>query len=104
MAHKELNNKADFDAALATKDRYVFIYAYEGAIPPPATENAKKFADTTDAYSLDVGKHHMAKEHFKVENVPTAIVYKDGKELSRVDKMGPDAMKAIEEILSTPIV
>ncbi|KAF2175385.1 hypothetical protein K469DRAFT_68384 [Zopfia rhizophila CBS 207.26] len=99
MAHKELNNKADFDAALATKDKFVFIYAYEGAIPPPAQENAKKFAATTDAYSLDVGKHQLAREHFKIEKVPTALVFKDGEEVKRVEQMNPEAMKSIEELL-----
>jgi hypothetical protein len=35
-AHKELNSKEDFEQALAVKDRYVFIYAYEGEVPPQA--------------------------------------------------------------------
>jgi len=36
MVHKELNSKADFDAALETKDKYVLIYAYSGEVAPQA--------------------------------------------------------------------
>jgi hypothetical protein len=32
------SSKSDFDAALATKDRYVFIYFHEGDIPEAASE------------------------------------------------------------------
>ncbi|ORY00908.1 hypothetical protein BCR34DRAFT_592454 [Clohesyomyces aquaticus] len=99
MSHKELNSKEDFAAAMETKDRYVFIYAYEGAIPPQATENAKRFADTTDAYSIDVGANPMPKEKLGITKVPTALVFRDGKEVARVDQMGPESMKGIEEIL-----
>ena len=61
--------------------------------------NAKKFSETTDAYSLNVAKYPAAKEHFKIDKVPTAIVYKDGKEIKRVDEMGPESMKEVEQIL-----
>lgn len=36
MVHKELNSKADFDAALATQGKYVLIYAYSGEVAPQA--------------------------------------------------------------------
>jgi hypothetical protein len=65
------------------------------------SRNAKKFAETTDAYSLDVGKYPVAKDHFKIEKTPTAIVYKNGEELKRVDgtQMSPEKMKEVEELL-----
>jgi len=37
-AHTELTSQEDFQKALATKDKYVFIYAYEGEISPQAEE------------------------------------------------------------------
>jgi thioredoxin 1 len=36
MVHKELNSKADFDAALATQGKYVLIYAYSSEVSPQA--------------------------------------------------------------------
>lgn len=36
--HTELHNKADFDKAIATPDKYVFIYMYEGTVSPQAEE------------------------------------------------------------------
>ncbi|KAF2732785.1 hypothetical protein EJ04DRAFT_513649 [Polyplosphaeria fusca] len=101
--HKELTGKEEFEAALATKDRYVFIYAYEGEISPKAAENAKKYAATTDAYSVDVSKYPKAKASFKVEVTPTAIVFKNGEELKRVEgtKENPEKMKEIDDLLSS---
>ncbi|KAF2105981.1 hypothetical protein BDV96DRAFT_607769 [Lophiotrema nucula] len=102
MAHKELNGKEDFTKALETKGRYVFIYAHDSEVPAPAQDscrNAKKFSETTDAYGLNVAKYPVAKDHFKIEKVPTAIVYKDGKEIKRVDEMSQESIKEVEQIL-----
>ncbi|KAF2260012.1 hypothetical protein CC78DRAFT_40960 [Lojkania enalia] len=99
--HKELNSKEDFESALATNDKYVFIFFYENEIPPAAEENAKKFAATTDAYSIDVGKKPEPKERFKITKVPTAVVYKDGIEVKRVDDMTPENMKEVVQMLSS---
>jgi hypothetical protein len=62
--------------------------------------NAKKFAATTDAYSVNVGSNELPKQHFKIENVPTSIVYKNGEEVKRVDDMNAENMKAVAEILA----
>lgn len=36
--HTDLNSKDDFDKAIQTKDKYVFIYAYEGEVSQMAEE------------------------------------------------------------------
>lgn len=38
MSHKEITSKQDFDDAIATQGKYVFIYAYEGEVSPQAEE------------------------------------------------------------------
>jgi hypothetical protein len=38
MSHTELNSKDDFDNAIKTEGKYVFIMAYEGEIPEGAEE------------------------------------------------------------------
>ncbi|KAF2661510.1 hypothetical protein K491DRAFT_687298 [Lophiostoma macrostomum CBS 122681] len=97
--HKELESTDDIHKAFETKDRNVFFFVHEGFIPPPAVENAKRFTDTTDAYSLNVSKLPSAKEHLKIEKLPTAIVFRNGEEVKRVDEMNPQAMKGIEDVL-----
>lgn len=37
-AHKEITSKQDFDDAIATQGKYVFIYAYEGGEVSPQAE------------------------------------------------------------------
>ncbi|KAF2436917.1 hypothetical protein EJ08DRAFT_6620 [Tothia fuscella] len=101
MPHKDLNSKADFDAALATKDKYVLIYLYSNEIYPGAEEAADKHADTTDAYKVDVEKHAAAKEYFKVLTTPTVVVYKDGKELKKVEGVNEENAKEIAAIISS---
>lgn len=62
--------------------------------------NAQKYAATTDAYSVNVGTNELPKQHFKIEKVPTAIVYKNGEEVKRVDEMNAENMKGIAELLA----
>lgn len=38
MPHQELQSKEDFQAALSTQGKYVFILAYEGEVPSQADE------------------------------------------------------------------
>ena len=38
-AHKEITSKQEFDDAIATQGKYVFIYAYEGEVSPQAEES-----------------------------------------------------------------
>ncbi|KAF2455309.1 hypothetical protein BDY21DRAFT_350389 [Lineolata rhizophorae] len=93
-AHQELNSKTDFENALQTKGKYVLIYCYSGEVPEKAEAAAKEHADTTDAFKVDVDKYATAKEYFNVEVVPTVAVYKDGKEIKRVE--GLDEAKTAE--------
>ena len=37
-AHKEITSKEDFENAIKTEGKYVFIYAYEGEVSPEAEE------------------------------------------------------------------
>ncbi|KAI9661715.1 MAG: hypothetical protein M1821_008953 [Bathelium mastoideum] len=100
MAHKELNSKADFDSALATKGKYVLVYCYAGEVNPKAEEYASKFAHNTDAYKVDVEKHAAAKEYFGVATTPTVVVYKDGTQLKKIEGGGPENMEAIASVLA----
>ncbi|KAI9714803.1 MAG: hypothetical protein M1820_000092 [Bogoriella megaspora] len=99
MVHTELNSKSEFDAALGTKDKYVLIYAYAGEVNPKAEEYAAKFEHNTAPYKVDVDKHAAAKEYFNVKVTPTVVIYKDGKELKKVEGSGPENMEAIASVL-----
>jgi len=99
--HKPLTSKDEFQAALATKDKYVLIFAYQGAdIPPGAKEYAKKFASTTDAYKVNVDDFPTAKENLKLTELPAVLVFKDGKEIKRVENMNAEKAKEIAEVLA----
>ncbi|KAL2351428.1 hypothetical protein BJ546DRAFT_953456 [Cryomyces antarcticus] len=99
--HTELSSKSDFDSALATKGKYVLIYAYEGSISEKAEEYASKYTSTTESYSVDVSKQATAKEYFGIESVPTIVIYKDGKEVAKFDNMRDQArMNEMAEMLS----
>ena len=37
-AHKEITSKEDFENAIKTEGKYVFIYAYENEVSPQADE------------------------------------------------------------------
>jgi len=98
-AHKDLTSKADFDAALATKGKYVLIYAYTGEVNPKAEGAAEKHAANTDAFKVDVDKYPTAKEFFGITTTPTVIVYKDGKELKKVEGIDEEKAKEIASVL-----
>ncbi|KAF2094446.1 hypothetical protein NA57DRAFT_60489 [Rhizodiscina lignyota] len=100
MAHKDLTSKADFDAALATQGKYVLIYAYAGDVSPKAEEAAQKHAATTEAFKVDVDKYETAKAFFGITKTPTVVVYKDGKEVKKVEGMDEAGMSEIASIVS----
>ena len=60
---------------------------------------ADKHAATTDAYKVDVDKYPTAKEFFKITTTPTVVVYKDGKELKKVEGVNEENAKEIASVL-----
>lgn len=44
-------------------------------------------------------KYATAKDFFKITKTPTVLVYKDGKELKRIDGMDAEGAKEISSIL-----
>ncbi|KAJ9628635.1 hypothetical protein H2203_002537 [Taxawa tesnikishii (nom. ined.)] len=100
MAHKDLKSKADMEAALQTTGKYVLIYFYEGHVNPKADEMSQQFADTTDAYRVNIQDlPQQALDRFKVTQVPTIIIFKDGGEAKRVDGVTPEKMKDVAAML-----
>jgi thioredoxin-like negative regulator of GroEL len=60
---------------------------------------AEEHAHNTAAYSVDVEKYPTAKEYFKVTVVPTVVVYKDGKEIKKVEGMDGEKAKEVAAVL-----
>jgi thioredoxin-like negative regulator of GroEL len=60
---------------------------------------ADKHAATTDAYKVDTDKYPTAKAYFGIETLPTVVVYKDGKELKKVEGINEENAKEIAAIL-----
>ncbi|KAK5112693.1 hypothetical protein LTR85_011204 [Meristemomyces frigidus] len=99
--HKELNSKEEFAEAIQTKEKFVFVLAYEGEPPAGADERAKQFSDKVVAYKFDVSKAPKAKEAHGITAVPCALVFKDGKLVKKVDGMDQAGMKEVGQILSS---
>ncbi|KAF2403017.1 hypothetical protein EJ06DRAFT_554559 [Trichodelitschia bisporula] len=97
--HTELNSKADFEAAVGTKGKYVLIYAYSGEVPAAAEAAAEKHASSTDAYKVDVEKHPAAKEYFKVSVTPTVVIFKDGTEIKKVEGVSESNAAEVASVL-----
>jgi thioredoxin 1 len=51
------------------------------------------------SYKVDVDKFPSAKENLKVEALPAVIVFRDGKELKRVEGINKDNAKDIASVL-----
>ncbi|KAM0700016.1 hypothetical protein Q7P36_000227 [Cladosporium allicinum] len=99
--HTQLNSKADFDKAIQEKGKYVFIYCYENEPSKQAEEYAEKFSSTTKSYMVDIAAQANAREYFGISKAPSAIVYRDGKELKKTEGMDPQVMKEIMEMLQS---
>ncbi|WPG97651.1 Hypothetical protein R9X50_00043100 [Acrodontium crateriforme] len=101
MSHTVLNNKADFDKALETKDKNVFIYIHDGGeLPESAKNGAAKFEATSAAFSVDAAVEPKVKDYFQVSELPAAVIYKDGKELKKFEGLNQEHMGEIGSILS----
>jgi len=69
---------------------------------PKLTETnraADKHIATTEAYKVDTDKYPAAKAYFGIETLPTVVVYKDGKELKKVEGVNEDNAKEIASVL-----
>src|ERR1700710_2575838 len=60
---------------------------------------AKKHAETTDAYKVDIDKFPTAKENLKISTFPAVIVFKDGVEIKRVEGINKENAQEIAAIL-----
>ncbi|KAK3673527.1 hypothetical protein LTR78_006431 [Recurvomyces mirabilis] len=101
MSHQEISNKEEFDQAIKTEGKYVFVLAYEGAPPPNADEYAKKFEGKVACYQFDVAKAPRARDAHGITDLPCALIYKDGKLQKKVDGMAPEEMKEVGKMLSS---
>ncbi|KAK4931353.1 hypothetical protein LTR49_002054 [Elasticomyces elasticus] len=115
--HADLNSKEDFDNAIKTEGKYVFILAYDGDAPPNADEYAKKFEGKVDSYKFDVAKAPKAKvggelhigrqrlievsvqEIHGITATPCALIFKDGKLVKKVPGMQPAEMKEVGQMM-----
>ncbi|KAK3112883.1 hypothetical protein LTR53_010358 [Teratosphaeriaceae sp. CCFEE 6253] len=97
--HTDLNSKEDFDNALKTEGKFVFILAYDGDAPANADEYAKKFEGKVDSYRFDVSKAPRAKDAHGITETPCALVFKDGKLVKKVDGMAPAEMKEVGQMI-----
>lgn len=62
---------------------------------------AESHAETTDAFAVQVGKYETAKKFFNISNIPAVLVFKDGKEVKRVDDMSnTEEMKELVQLLA----
>jgi thioredoxin 1 len=60
---------------------------------------AEKHAATTVAFKVDVDKYPTAKEFFGIAATPTVVVYKDGKELKKLEGVNEENAKEIASVL-----
>jgi thioredoxin 1 len=62
---------------------------------------SEKHAATTVNYKVDVSKNTAAKEGLKITVVPTVIIYKDGKEVKRVESVNAEKAEEIGAFLDS---
>jgi len=60
---------------------------------------AKKFEHNTKAFKVDVDAYPTAKAFFDIKTTPTVVVYKDGKELKKVEGLDEEKAKEIASVL-----
>ncbi|KAF2720579.1 hypothetical protein K431DRAFT_295071 [Polychaeton citri CBS 116435] len=98
--HKPLGSKDAYEKAIQS-DKYVVIYVHDGGeVPAQAEEGAKKFADKVDAYHADAGANPQIKDFYGITKLPSAVLYKSGKEIKKVDGADPAGMAEIGQIVS----
>jgi len=68
---------------------------------PPTDPNryARKYAANTEAFKVDVEKFPSAKENLKLETFPAVVIFKDCKEIKRVEGMNKDKAAEVAAVL-----
>ncbi|KAF2483321.1 hypothetical protein BDY17DRAFT_324066 [Neohortaea acidophila] len=99
-AHTELNSKVDFDNAIGTQGKYVLVHAYSGQVLDKAEEFAQKYASNCDFYAVDTAKEPKTKDYFGITQTPAAMLYKDGKQVVKVEGKTAEGMGKIAQLLS----
>jgi thioredoxin-like negative regulator of GroEL len=66
------------------------------------TRAAKNHAATTSFYKVDVDANPNAKENLKLNELPAAVVFKDGKEISRVEGINKEKAAELIALISAP--
>ncbi|KAK3061734.1 hypothetical protein LTS18_005551 [Coniosporium uncinatum] len=98
MGHAPLESKQAFDDAIATKGKYVLIYAYENEVDPKAEAASDQYEDRCAPFKVDVVKYPQAKNYFNLTSLPSVVIYKDGDIIKKIE--GLDREKA-QEIKAT---
>jgi len=98
-AHKPCASKEQFMEALQTKDKYVLLYAFTGEITEAAEAAARRHVHNTVAYKVNVDEFPTCKDNLKLETFPAVVVFKDGKEIKRVEGVNKDNAHEIVEVL-----
>ncbi|KAH9828314.1 Thioredoxin [Teratosphaeria destructans] len=100
MVHQELGSREDFDNAIKSNPgKHVFIMAYEGTAPADADEHAAKHSDKVASYKFDLNKAPQAKNVHGIEKTPSALIYKDGQLVKKVDGMDPTELQEVGKML-----
>lgn len=59
----------------------------------------KKFEHNTKSFKVDVDAYPTAKAFFDIKSTPTVLVYKNGKELKKVEGLDEEKAKEIASVL-----
>ncbi|CAD6592470.1 MAG: hypothetical protein ASARMPREDX12_006143 [Alectoria sarmentosa] len=92
MPYVELTNRAEMVAAVNGEPGvYSLIYCHEGIIDELAEKTAsEQSSDPVKAYSVDVTKNPKAKDFLSLYQFPSPVVFKNGKEVKRVESISRD--------------
>ncbi len=99
----QINGEEEFNAKIAS-GKGVAVVDFYADWCPPCKALAPIFAKTADAYAgkasfykLDTDKNQALSKKFNIEGIPCVVLFKDGKEASRVVGLANEA-KYKEEI------
>lgn len=59
----------------------------------------KRYEHNTKAFKVDVDANPAAKEFFDIKTTPTIVVYKNGKELKKVEGLDGEKAKEVASVL-----
>jgi thioredoxin-like negative regulator of GroEL len=57
-----------------------------------------KYSTVAPPYAFDITKAPMAKQHLKIEKSPTVLVFKEGKEVERIEEPNAEKMKDLDSL------